>query len=164
MGSGSTGSSYTTPTSDDAVRFLLQAQFHAPDADIAAVRAQGYANWLNAQFGAPASTTGFDWLNQRGYATISSATNYYDNSYPGDYMIWNQLMTSSDGVRKRLALALSEFFVVSLTGLDFSRGAAMPLPRGGTLVVSMPWATTAPCWRLSRSTPPWVGISTPRAT
>ena len=35
-------------------------------------------------------------------------------------MIWNQLMTSSDGVRKRLALALSEFFVVSLTGLDFS--------------------------------------------
>ena len=121
VGSGSTGSSYTTPTSDaDAVRFLLQAQFHAPDADIAAVRAQGYANWLNAQFEVPASTTGFDWLNQRGYATISSATNYYDNSYPGDYMIWNQLMTSSDGVRKRLALALSEFFVVSLTGLDFS--------------------------------------------
>ncbi len=121
VGSGSTGFNYTTPTSDaDAVRFLLQAQFHAPDADIAAVRAQGYATWLNAQFGAPASTTGFDWLNQRGYATISSATNYYDNSYPGDYMIWNQLMTSSDGVRKRLALALSEFFVVSLTGLDFA--------------------------------------------
>ena len=120
VGSGSTGSSYTTPTSDaDAARFLLQAQFHASETDIAAVRVQGYADWLNAQFAAPSSTTGFEWLNQRGYATISSATNYYDNSYPGDYMIWNQLMTSGDAVRKRLALALSEFFVVSLTGLDF---------------------------------------------
>jgi uncharacterized protein (DUF1800 family) len=35
-------------------------------------------------------------------------------------MIWNQLMTSPDAVRKRMALALSEFFVVSLSGLDFS--------------------------------------------
>lgn len=29
-------------------------------------------------------------------------------------------MTSSDAVRKRMALALSEFFVVSLSGLDFA--------------------------------------------
>lgn len=64
--------------------------------------------------------SGFDWLNQRGYGTISSATNFYDNTYPGDYMAWNQLMTSSDAVRKRMALALSEFFVVSLLGLDFA--------------------------------------------
>ncbi len=42
-------------------------------------------------------------------------------------MIWNQLMTSSDAVRKRIALALSEFFVVSSSGLNFSwpsQGAA----------------------------------------
>jgi uncharacterized protein (DUF1800 family) len=35
-------------------------------------------------------------------------------------MVWNQLFTSSDAVRKRVALALSEIFVVSLSGLDFS--------------------------------------------
>jgi hypothetical protein len=35
-------------------------------------------------------------------------------------MIWNQLMTSPDALRKRCALALSEFFVVSLSGLDFA--------------------------------------------
>jgi len=112
--------SYTTPSSDeDAARFLLQAQFSASEADIAAVRSKGYSAWLQEQFAAPASTTGFDWLNARGYASINT-TNFFDASYPGDYMIWNQLMMSSDAVRKRMALALSEFFVVSLTGLDFS--------------------------------------------
>jgi len=115
------GRNYTQAASDEeAARFLLQAQFSAATADIAAVRAKGYAGWLADQFAAPASQSGFDWLNARGYATVSSATNFYDNSYPGDYMIWNQLMTFSDAVRKRMALALSEFFVVSLSGLDFS--------------------------------------------
>lgn len=65
-------------------------------------------------------TTGWDWLNQRGYSAVSSTTNFYDNTYPGDCMIWSQLMTSSDGLRKRVALALSEICVVSLSGLDFN--------------------------------------------
>ena len=115
------GFGYPTAASDEeAVRFLLQAQFSASDAEVAAVRSKGYATWLAEQLVAPASMPGFDWLNMRGYGVVNGATKYYDNSYPGDYMIWNQLMTSSDAVRKRLALALSEFFVVSLTGLDFS--------------------------------------------
>lgn len=112
--------SYTSAANDEeAARFLLQAQFSASDAEIAAVRSKGYATWLGEQFAAPSSTLGFDWLNLRGYGTVSTA-NYYDNTYPGDYMLWNQLMTSGDAVRKRVALALSEFFVVSLSGLDFS--------------------------------------------
>ena len=107
-------------TDEDAARFLLQAQFSASDADIAAVRSKGYAAYLSEQMRAPASQSGLDWLDARGYAVVDNTARYYDNSYPGDYMIWNQLMTSSDAVRKRLALALSEFFVVSLTGLDFA--------------------------------------------
>jgi uncharacterized protein (DUF1800 family) len=138
---------YTSPSSDeDAARFLLQAQFSASDAEIAAVRSKGYATWLQEQFAAPATTTGFDWLNARGYGAINSA-NFFDASYPGDYMIWNQLMTSSDAVRKRMALALSEFFVVSLTGLEISAGAAMPLPPGGTCWCPTRLETTASCWR-----------------
>jgi uncharacterized protein (DUF1800 family) len=35
-------------------------------------------------------------------------------------MVWSQLMTAPDAPRKRVALALSEIFVVSLSGLDFS--------------------------------------------
>ncbi|MES2583061.1 MAG: DUF1800 domain-containing protein [Pseudomonadota bacterium] len=115
------GASFTSASSDEeAARFLLQAQFSASDAEIAAVRNKPYATWLAEQFAAAPSTSGFHWLNVRGYGTINSSTNYYDNSYPGDYMLWNQLMTSSDAVRKRMALALSEFFVVSLSGLDFA--------------------------------------------
>ena len=113
--------SYKTPASDqDAVRFLLQAQFSASDAEVQAVRTQGYAAWLDAQFNAPASMTAFAWLNSRGYDAINNATRYYDNTYPGDYMAWHQLMASTDAVRKRVTLALSEFFVVSLVGLTFS--------------------------------------------
>ncbi len=107
-------------SNEEAARFLLQAQFSASDAEILAVRNQGYAPWLADQFNAPAGTTGFAWLNSRGYDAINNATRYYDTSYQGDYMVWMQLMTSTDAVRKRVALALSEFFVVSLTGVDFN--------------------------------------------
>lgn len=103
-----------------AARFLLQAQFSASPEEIAAVRATTFAGWLAAQFAAPAGPSGWDWLNARGYDSIDSTTRYFDNSYPGDYMIWNQLMTAPDALRKRCALALSEFFVVSLSGLNFS--------------------------------------------
>ena len=112
---------YTAPASDeDAARFLLQAQFHASDASISALRSQGYAAWLSAQAAAPAGPTGWDWLDSRGYGSLDTTTAYYDNSYPGDHMVWHQLITSPDGVRQRVALALSEFFVLSLSGLDFN--------------------------------------------
>ena len=111
---------YPTPASDeDAARFLAQAQFSASDAEIAAVRGKGYAPWLTAQMSAPATQTGFEWLNARGYNVIDSAR-YYDSTYPGDYMLWNQLMASADAPRKRIALALSEFFVISLGGIEVS--------------------------------------------
>ena len=84
------------------------------------VRSKGYAPWLAEQMRAPVPQTGFDWLNSRGYGTVDSTARYYDASYPGDYMVWNQLMTSPDATRKRMALALSEFFVVSLSGIDVS--------------------------------------------
>src|SRR5574337_1237214 len=107
---------YTAPASDeDAARFLLQVQFSASDAEIAAVRSQGYAPWLAAQLGA-ASQTGVQWLDARGYNAVDGNT-YFDQSYPGDFMIWQQLMKSPDAVRKRLALALSELFVVSINGI-----------------------------------------------
>ncbi len=126
-GAGSTGSLSTggnvflVPSSDeDAARFLLQAQFSASDTEIASVRALGYTPWLERQAALPLGPTAWDWLNAKGYGDVLNTNNYYDNSYPGDYMVWNQLMAAPDALRKRVALALSEFFVVSLNGLDFS--------------------------------------------
>lgn len=111
----------TTGISDeDAARFLLQAQFSVSDADIASVRSLGYAAWLARQLALPLGPTGWDWLNSRGYDDPLNSADYYSASFPADYMVWNQLITASDSVRKRLALALSEFFVVSLTGLSFN--------------------------------------------
>ena len=101
-------------------RFLLQAQFSASDSDITAVQSQGYAAWIQAQVAKPSGQLGWDWLNAQGYGDVNSPSNYYDATYPGDYMAWSQLMTAPDAARKRLALALSEIFVVSLTGLNFN--------------------------------------------
>jgi uncharacterized protein (DUF1800 family) len=112
------GYANTTATTDEqASRFLQQAAFSASDADIASVRSLGYARWLEGQI-ATGYTTAWDWLNVQGYGDVNSSNNYYDNTYPADYMIWNQLMTAPDPVRKRAALALSEFMVVSLNGVD----------------------------------------------
>ena len=116
-------SAYTYPapaSDDDAARFLLQAQFHASDAAISDVRRLGYAPWLATQVAAPVSQGGFDWLASRGYSSLDTATAYYDNTYPGDYMVWHQLIASPGGMRQRVALALSEFFVLSLSSLSFN--------------------------------------------
>ena len=114
----STASIAASVSANEAARFLLQAQFSASDAEIAAVRSKGYKTWLTEQFAASTTQTGFSWLDARGYGQVESVFHYYDHTYSGDYMIWRQLMTSSDAVRKRCALALSEFFVVSLNSLN----------------------------------------------
>ena len=101
-------------TATEAARFQQQAQFSASDADIAAVQAQGYAGWLDAQMARGTSTTGWDWLMGQGYNQFSIR---YNNSY-ADHMIWNQLLTAPDPVRKRVALAWSEIMVVSTSTLD----------------------------------------------
>ncbi|MBY0412392.1 MAG: DUF1800 family protein [Burkholderiaceae bacterium] len=112
---------YPIATNDaQAARFLLQVQLHASPADIAVLRNTPFSSWLDNQFATGMGPLGWDWLNERGYSTVSNDTAYYDNSYPADAMIWQQLMTSTDGMRKRVALALSEICVVSLTGVDFN--------------------------------------------
>jgi uncharacterized protein (DUF1800 family) len=101
----------------EAARFLLQIQFTATNEDIAAVRALGYDNWLSAQFNAPIDQTGAQWLTANGHATPNTDGNYFNPVF-GDWMAWNQLFTGTGQTRKRLALALSEFFVVSLSPID----------------------------------------------
>lgn len=105
-----------TATAAQASRFLVQAQFSASDVEIAAVQSRGYAAWLDAQMAAPATISGWDWLMSKGYNT----TAFVNSSAQCDYMVWYQLIASSDAVRKRVALALSEIFVVSINGLPIS--------------------------------------------
>ncbi|RTL46470.1 MAG: DUF1800 domain-containing protein [Burkholderiales bacterium] len=109
-----TGYTYKTPASDqDAVRFLLQAQFSASDAEIAAVRSSGYAAWLKTQIAAAPGPTATSWLDSKGANAIVPLSRSYFSPGPADQMAWAQLMTSPDAPRRRMALALSEIFVTS---------------------------------------------------
>ena len=108
------GSQPVNISATDAARFLQQAQLSSTEADIGAVRAKGYEAWLDEQMGAPTYISGWDWLMSQGY----NREDVIFNGQYADFMIWNQLMLAPDGLRKRVALALSEIFVVSANGLD----------------------------------------------
>lgn len=108
----------TANTDAAAARFLQQAQFSSKPDEIAALRAGTYASWLQQEFAKPIAQTGWDWLEERGYGNEAIATDYLLNGNMADYMLWNQLFTAPDSMRKRIALALSEFFVVSVQSMD----------------------------------------------
>ena len=105
-------------TDEQAARFLQQAQFSSINSDIGSVRSGTYADWLQRQYNLPVGQTGWDWLQQRGYG-VNDKNRYFFNLALADFMVWNQLFTGTDQMRKRMALALSEFFVASLQSAEF---------------------------------------------
>ena len=74
---------------------------------------------MQAQFVGPTGQSGWDWLERRGYGANDDRF-FCFQSYPADFMIWQQLMTAPDAMRKRMALALSEFFVISISASEFN--------------------------------------------
>ena len=104
---------------EEAARFLMQSQFAVTDAGLSAVRSASFATKLQQDFASPQGQTGWDWLEQRGYGAADT-NRYFFADYPADFMVWNQLFTAPDPMRKRIALALSEFFVVSLQSAEFN--------------------------------------------
>jgi uncharacterized protein (DUF1800 family) len=109
----------TAVTANDAARFLLQSQFSASDAEISAIQATTYAAYLQQQFAKPVGQTGWQWLEEKGYG-VSDVNSYFFSLDPAEYMIWNQLFTAQDSMRKRMALGLSEFFVASMQSAEFT--------------------------------------------
>jgi uncharacterized protein (DUF1800 family) len=105
-------------TDEEASRFLQQSQFASTAADISAVRSTNFASYLRDQFAKPINQTGWDWLESRGYGADAKLDQNIYNSAIADFMVWNQLMSAPDAIRKRVALALSEFFVVSLSSME----------------------------------------------
>lgn len=106
-------------TPNDAVRFLLQSQLNANDAEVAAVQAGTFASYLQQQFAKPIGQTGWAWLEARGYGEVNQY-NYFFEFYPAEFMLWNQLFTAQDSMRKRIALGLSEYFVTSMQSAEFT--------------------------------------------
>jgi uncharacterized protein (DUF1800 family) len=101
----------------EAARFALQAQFSVAETDLTTLKNDGYLAWLASRFNEPLGQSGTAWLDSRGHNSITQEQRYFWPQF-GDFMIWNQLLAGPDQMRKRIALALSEFFVVSLSPID----------------------------------------------
>lgn len=108
---------WSPPADAPYARFLHQAQFDSSETDITAVKSKGYGAWLDEQMALPSSQSGWDWLNSRGYGVIDIRNFAQSDFYLVDFMIWNQLIRSPDQVRRRIALALTEFFVVNVDNM-----------------------------------------------
>ena len=104
-------------THAEAARFALQAQFSVSKADITALKSGGVLAWLDARYNESPGETGVSWLDSHGLDVINEEKRYRRRAN-GDYMIWNQLIEGPDQMRKRMALALSEVFVVSLSSIN----------------------------------------------
>ncbi|HEV7659230.1 MAG TPA: DUF1800 domain-containing protein [Allosphingosinicella sp.] len=102
------------PTRAQAARFLSQAAMGASKANVDQVAAQGYDAWLDAQFAMPRAISHWDWLVQAGYATVATQ----NNQAGFDPVMWRQLIASADQLRQRVGMALLDFLVVGIDGVN----------------------------------------------
>ena len=102
------------PTRAQAARFLSQASMGSSKADVDAVAAQGFDVWLDAQLAMPRATSHWDWLVAAGFGTSASM----NNQAGFDPVMWRQLIASNDQLRQRVGMALLDFLVVGIDGVD----------------------------------------------
>lgn len=102
------------PTRLQAARFLSQAAMGATKANVDQVAALGYDAWLDAQFAMPRAISHWDWLVQAGYATAATQ----NNQSGFDPVMWRQLIASADQLRQRVGMALLDFLVVGIDGVN----------------------------------------------
>ena len=118
VGGGTPAPTFVTPDTDaQAARFGLRAGLSVTTNDILDMRSRGYEPWLDSEINQGIERSAEQFLSNQGFEQIND-DQWYFRSDPADYMIWNQLLTGSNSVRKRIALALSEFFVVSVNNLQ----------------------------------------------
>ncbi|MEP3420668.1 MAG: DUF1800 family protein [Erythrobacter sp.] len=117
VGGGTPTPTVLTPQTDtQAARFALHAGLSVTSSDILELRSEGYETWLDREIAQPVELTAERFLSETGFEQIND-DQWFFRSDPADYMIWNQLLTGGNSVRKRAAIALSEFFVVSVNNI-----------------------------------------------
>src|SRR3954469_25671586 len=102
------------PTRAQAARFLGQASMGSSKADVDAVAGQGYAAWIDGQLATARATSHWDWLVSAGYGTTASM----NNQAGFDPVMWRQLIAGGDQLRQRVGMALLDFLVVGIDGVD----------------------------------------------
>ncbi|MEO0501213.1 MAG: DUF1800 family protein, partial [Pseudomonadota bacterium] len=106
------------PTSNaEAAAFGLQAGLGVTAGDVNAIRSMGYESWLNAEMAQPLGETGVSFLLDQGYDAITTDQFFFRRALV-DYALHKQLMSGENNVRRKVALALSQMFVVSVNGVN----------------------------------------------
>lgn len=104
------------PNLNSASRFLSQASFGGSIEDIEEVAEIGIEDWIDQQFSIPISFPVMDKIIEYKDIKNSALMNPNDTGAYGyyfDFGWWQYMMSSDDVLRQRVALALSEFFVIS---------------------------------------------------
>jgi uncharacterized protein (DUF1800 family) len=126
-GEGATGGGGTAPppaapivrkpsTDAEAVRFLTRTQFSVNSGDMTRIKDIGYVAWLDAEIAKPVGETAVAAYQRLGGEDFANK-DYFGTNFHTQVM-WQQFLDSNDQLRKRVAFALSEFFVVSANGVD----------------------------------------------
>ena len=112
-------SAYPLPDANESASFLNQVSFGANDAEMAKARQYGYSAILEDQFYMPSHRT------HEGYINTVSATSLGDEHLM--HTFWREAAISQDQLKRRVAFALSQIFVISLEDANlqaFRRGVA----------------------------------------
>ncbi|MEM6890644.1 MAG: DUF1800 family protein [Pseudomonadota bacterium] len=100
-----------------AARAALHSTLSVSDDDIATIVAEGFEKWLDRELVRPNDGSAEQFFKAHGFDEIDTNA-FWGRDYPLDHMIWSQLLHRGSGLRMRMALALSEIFVVSINELD----------------------------------------------
>jgi uncharacterized protein (DUF1800 family) len=118
---GATGAAVTVPAAAstvaqrrDAARFLGQGTFGPTQAEVRALAGGDYAAWLEQQFNTPATESHAAYLRRGGPPGCNPCDARYINALHESF--WLQAVTGQDQVRRRVAFALTQLFVVSEVG------------------------------------------------
>ncbi|MGQ0559323.1 MAG: DUF1800 domain-containing protein [Sphingosinicella sp.] len=103
------------PTRAESSRFLAQATMGSSRADIEQVMAIGFEAWLDGQFAMARPISHWDWLIQAG---VANDPNNMNNQLGFDNAMWRQLIASPDQLRQRVGMALLDFLVVGIDGVN----------------------------------------------
>lgn len=104
------------PSEHEARRFLTQATFGPTDSSTAAVQKLGYRAWLDGQLALQANgSQHLAFFNARMSELRAINPNAVRDTNFVIFSNWKSYLTNDDQLRQRVAYALSQIFVVSLT-------------------------------------------------
>lgn len=114
------GVGYVAPTGSNvptdrnaAARFLTQATFGPTDGSVQRVMDLGYSQWIDEQFAQTPSSHRVNWDSLDGpVKAVNPRDTIGANGVP--YSFWRVSLKGPDQLRQRVALALSQIFVISM--------------------------------------------------